>query len=183
MWTEVYSPFQKRWLHVDPSDAVVDSPLMYQHGWKRPIDYVLAISQYDVVDVTWRYCNEDRVALQKRRSRCPDQLFEAKLLAIYKERRIGMSKPKMDYLFKRMLLDSIQMYPIREPTEDERKGRSSGDLEWRKMRGEQSVDAFYVFHLSDEEAESKQFNLRYSAAKDCYETFITGEWRNTSDLV
>lgn len=175
VWTEVYSPFQKRYLHVDPSDAVVDSPLMYQHGWKRPIDYVLAFSRFDVSDVTWRYCNDDRQALQKRRNRCPEPLLEAKLLAIYKELQQGFSKAKKSYLLKRMLLDSIQMFIRREPTDDERKGRSSGDAEWRKIRGEQSVDAFYVFQVTDEEAASKQFNLRYLPTKDSYETFVKGK--------
>lgn len=159
---------------MDPSDAVVDSPLMYQHGWKRPIDYVIAISRFDVTDVTWRYCNDDRQALQQRRTKCPESLYEAKLFEVYKELQRGLSKARRSYLLKRMLLNSIQMFIRREPTEDELKGRSSGDLEWRKMRGEQAVDAFYVFQLTDEEAAEKQFNLRYSAAKDEYETFLKG---------
>lgn len=37
--------YQKRWLHIDPSDNVVDAPLMYQHGWKRDVDYVIAFSR------------------------------------------------------------------------------------------------------------------------------------------
>lgn len=37
--------YQKRWLHIDPSDNVVDAPLMYQHGWKRDIDYVIGYSR------------------------------------------------------------------------------------------------------------------------------------------
>lgn len=159
---------------MDPSDAVVDSPLMYQHGWKRPVDYVLAFSRHSVCDVTWRYCNEPRQTLQTKRNQCPEELLEKKLLAIYKALGKGMSKAKQSYLLKRMLLDSIQMFVLREPTEDERKGRSSGDLEWRKMRGEQAVHAFHVFQLTDEEAAAQQFNLRYSAVKDCYERFVKG---------
>lgn len=42
---QVYSVYQKRWLHIDPSDNVVDSPLMYQYGWKRDVDYVIAYSR------------------------------------------------------------------------------------------------------------------------------------------
>lgn len=95
-------------------------------------------------------------------------------MIIYKELQRELSKPKQVYLFKRMLLDSIQMVGRREPTEDERKGRSSGDLVWRTIRGEESGDAFYVFHLTEEEAESKQFNLRYSAARDSYDRFQKG---------
>lgn len=57
VWTEVYSTVQKRWLHIDPSDNVVDAPLMYQHGWKRNVDYVIGFSHDDIQDVTWRYSN------------------------------------------------------------------------------------------------------------------------------
>lgn len=171
----------------------VDSPLMYQHGWKRPVDYVLAVSQYDVTDVTWRYSNEDRQALLRRRTRCPEKDLEAKLLHIFKFLQKGLSKAKRNFLLKRTLLESLQTFPIREPTEDEKRGRSSGDLAWREMRGEHSQDSvrflfqlviaigfqlplsfqFYVFNLTDEEARNKQFNLRYSAAKDVYETFLS----------
>lgn len=55
VWTEVYSVNKKRWIHVDPSDNVLDAPLIYEHGWKRDIDFVIAYSKDDVQDVTWRY--------------------------------------------------------------------------------------------------------------------------------
>lgn len=55
VWTEVYSVSQRKWIHVDPSDNVVDAPLIYEHGWKREVDYIIAYSKDDVQDVTWRY--------------------------------------------------------------------------------------------------------------------------------
>lgn len=64
VWTEIFSITQKRWIHIDPSDNVVDAPLMYQHGWKRNVDYVIGFSHDDVQDVTWRYSNtHDEVIL------------------------------------------------------------------------------------------------------------------------
>ncbi len=41
--------YQKRWLHIDPSDNVIDAPLMYQHGWKRDVDYVIGFSRGEEV--------------------------------------------------------------------------------------------------------------------------------------
>lgn len=49
---------QRKWIHVDPSDNVIDAPLMYQHGWKRFIDYIIGFSKDDVQDITWRYSNK-----------------------------------------------------------------------------------------------------------------------------
>lgn len=55
---QVYSVSKKKWIHVDPSDNVLDSPLIYEHGWKRTIDYVIAYSRDDIQDVTWRYSSD-----------------------------------------------------------------------------------------------------------------------------
>lgn len=60
VWTEVYSDAQKRWIHIDPSENVLDVPLMYQSGWKRKIDYVIAFSLDDIQDVTWRYTSDHK---------------------------------------------------------------------------------------------------------------------------
>lgn len=61
VWTEVYSIDKKKWLHIDPSDNVVDAPLIYEHGWKRSIDYIIAYSREEVQDVTWRYSSQHDV--------------------------------------------------------------------------------------------------------------------------
>lgn len=58
VWTEVYSVSQRKWIHVDPSDNVIDAPLIYEHGWKRDVDYIIAYSRDDIQDVTWRYCSD-----------------------------------------------------------------------------------------------------------------------------
>lgn len=138
VWTEVYSPFQNRWIHVDPSDNVVDSPLMYQHGWRRDLDYVIAYSRDDVTDVTWRYCNDDRQELLRRRTRCPEKQIEAQLLEMRKFLQNDYSEKKKRFLLKRSLLESVQLITIKTPTTNECQGRSSGDLNWRKSRGEQN---------------------------------------------
>lgn len=55
---QVYSVNKKKWIHIDPSDNVIDAPLTYEHGWKRKIDYVFAFSHDDIQDVTWRYSSK-----------------------------------------------------------------------------------------------------------------------------
>lgn len=135
VWTEVWSLAQQRWIHVDPSDAVVDAPLMYQHGWKRPVDYVLAVSAFDVQDVTHRYSN-DHAELPKRRKRCD----EAELLKVIEQlrakRQASCSKVRRRLLAKRTLFELAGLMTPKAVSVDELKGRSSGSMSWRTTRGE-----------------------------------------------
>lgn len=140
VWTEVYSPFQTRWLHVDPSDNVVDSPLMYQHGWKRTVDYVMAYSKDNIQDVTWRYSN-DHCAILQRRTRVPEDSLVKKIIEIRNKLQENCSKTRKDYLNRRDLAELVQLMVEKQPTTDELRGRSSGDVEWRKNRGEQESNA------------------------------------------
>lgn len=55
---------QDRWLHVDPSENVIDVPLIYQAGWKRKVDYVMAYTYDDIQDVTWRYVTNFNEVMQ-----------------------------------------------------------------------------------------------------------------------
>ncbi len=32
VWNEVYLPSKKRWVHVDPCEASIDAPLLYEEG-------------------------------------------------------------------------------------------------------------------------------------------------------
>ncbi|XP_011196371.2 peptide-N(4)-(N-acetyl-beta-glucosaminyl)asparagine amidase isoform X2 [Zeugodacus cucurbitae] len=171
VWTEVYSESQARWLHVDPSDNVVDSPLMYQHGWKRPIDYVLAYSCDDMQDVTWRYVNNHKQTL-KTRHLCGENELIATIIAIRKKRQAGLSAERIKTLSQRAMLELFELAVQREPTEGELKGRSSGSLAWRQSRGEHKFNNVFVFTPTEADVAAKQFNMRYSCAKDIYERYL-----------
>uniref|UniRef100_A0A1B0CRQ6 Peptide-N(4)-(N-acetyl-beta-glucosaminyl)asparagine amidase n=1 Tax=Lutzomyia longipalpis TaxID=7200 RepID=A0A1B0CRQ6_LUTLO len=171
VWTEVYSPTQKRWIHVDPSDSVVDAPLMYQHGWKRNVDYVIAHSKDDIQDVTWRYCN-DHTQLLKRRTRCSEDELLRVIIKIRERKQKDCTEAKKKYLAKRTLAEVIGFTVARKPNEDELKGRSSGSLAWKQSRGEQQSNSFFTFTATDLDKQHKQFNLRYSCSNDVYEKYI-----------
>ncbi|KAF4657410.1 Peptide-N(4)-(N-acetyl-beta- glucosaminyl)asparagine amidase [Perkinsus chesapeaki] len=68
VWSEIWVDRQKRWVHVDPCEAVIDAPLMYEQGWKKNLSWVWATSKDGCRDVTSRYTRQLATeAFQKRR--------------------------------------------------------------------------------------------------------------------
>jgi peptide-N4-(N-acetyl-beta-glucosaminyl)asparagine amidase len=171
VWTEVYNHSKKRWIHIDPSENVFDSPLMYEHGWKKKLDYVFAFSKDDCQDVTWRYSNQHE-ELRKRRKRCTEDELISAIIMLRKKRQLNVSEARKKFLNLRSISELAELLIERKPTEDELKGRSSGSLAWRLQRGETNLSNNYTFKLTPKEIESKQFNLRYSCAKNRYERFV-----------
>ena len=120
---------------MDPSENVIDSPLMYEHGWSRSLSYVLAFSVDDLQDVTWRYSNKHSDVL-KRRTMCTEKELVKTICELRKKRQALSSAARKKFLAKRTLFELVELMVIKEPTEDEKKGRSSGSLAWRLDRGE-----------------------------------------------
>lgn len=133
---QVFSDAQNRWLHIDPSDNVVDAPLMYQHGWKRNVDYIIAVSYEDIQDVTWRYTN-NHAETRRNRNRCTEPELLKSILLLREKRQQKGSPARRKFLKKRNLREVIELMVQRQATEDEKKGRSSGSLSWRLSRGEE----------------------------------------------
>lgn len=52
-WTEVF--LNGSWLHVDPTERVVDDPLIYQRDWHKDVKLVCAFEGCLVLDVTQCY--------------------------------------------------------------------------------------------------------------------------------
>ncbi|XP_058463159.1 peptide-N(4)-(N-acetyl-beta-glucosaminyl)asparagine amidase [Malaya genurostris] len=171
VWTEIYSIRKRRWIHVDPCENAIDSPLMYEHGWKKEISYVFAFSHEDIQDVTWRYSNMHNI-VRKRRNICTEKELLDTILKLRTKRRGNVSEARLKYLRKRTLDECLQLLNTRPPTQAELEGRSSGSLEWRLQRGERKMNVFYIFIPNEQEIRAKQFNVRYSCARDAYERFL-----------
>lgn len=194
--SKVFSEAQNRWIHIDPSDNVVDAPLMYQHGWKRKVDYIIAFSNEDIQDVTWRYANNHEEAMRYRQ-RCTEPELLKTILLLREKRQKNLSVARKKYLKKRNLREIIELMVQREPTENEKKGRSSGNLSWRLTRGEDQecssnnvkiefqsrietlklifkilILQFFVFNATETEVNAKEFNVRFSSAKNEYQRYL-----------
>ncbi|KAL1449027.1 hypothetical protein WDU94_000268 [Cyamophila willieti] len=90
-WTEIYSPTQNRWIHCDPCEVQMDSPLLYEKGWGKKLTYVLAASWEEVQDVTWRYTGDFASTLQRRNLVSEVELMRT-ILNINKTRYISINK-------------------------------------------------------------------------------------------
>lgn len=66
VWTEVYSEAQKRWMHCDACENLLDAPLIYEQGWKKQLEFCLAFAKDHLEDVTWRYVTDFSQTLRKR---------------------------------------------------------------------------------------------------------------------
>lgn len=108
---------------------------MYECGWNRKLNYILAFSCDDVQDVSWRY-SKDHENMLKSRNMCTEKELLQAILELRKKRQLNCSDARKKYLKKRTLRELVDLMVIREPTENERKGRSSGSLSWRLERGE-----------------------------------------------
>eukprot|EP00607_Mallomonas_marina_P008162 CAMPEP_0182423452 /NCGR_PEP_ID=MMETSP1167-20130531/9468_1 /TAXON_ID=2988 /ORGANISM="Mallomonas Sp, Strain CCMP3275" /LENGTH=348 /DNA_ID=CAMNT_0024602459 /DNA_START=437 /DNA_END=1483 /DNA_ORIENTATION=+ len=53
------------WVHLDPCEAAVDEPLIYQ-SWGKNQTYLIAFTDDDVIDVTDRYTSDFEAAKQRR---------------------------------------------------------------------------------------------------------------------
>lgn len=126
---------------MDPCEDVMDRPLMYEKGWKKKLDYVIAFSKDEVQDVTWRY-TRDQIGVMKRRNICSEtkllQLIES--LNKYRQSSPHYSVARRQYVIKRRLLELVELIHVpnkRDSDDDEYyEERSTGSYEWKRARGE-----------------------------------------------
>ncbi|RWS25203.1 peptide-N(4)-(N-acetyl-beta-glucosaminyl)asparagine amidase-like isoform X1 [Leptotrombidium deliense] len=167
VWAEVYSTTEKRWMHCDPCENAIDTPLLYEHGWNKKLIYCLAFSFFEVQDVTWRYTTQIDEILQ-RRSNCRESWIIDVLMKISAILQQHLPNDKKEYLCERRLKELVEFLfdPNQKRTvkESERHGRQSGSLLWRLQRGEASSNTtMFTFEIS--ESNNK---IVYNCVKDEY---------------
>ena len=55
VWTEVFIEEDKQWVNMDSCENSYNAPLLYEKGWGKKLNYCIAVSPVEIVDVTPRY--------------------------------------------------------------------------------------------------------------------------------
>ncbi|KAJ3211323.1 peptide-N4-(N-acetyl-beta- glucosaminyl)asparagine amidase [Dinochytrium kinnereticum] len=126
-------------VHLDPSEGEgsYDQPLLYEKGWKKPLSFIFAFGEYEVVDVISRY-SRDRIGVLLRRNTIRENWLAKKLEERTKSLRQNLTASALQELLDRDVLEREELVnpPKRAAKESEMMGRQSGSKDWRVSRGE-----------------------------------------------
>ena len=180
VWTEVF--IEGNWMMVDSCEGVVDEPSMYEAGWGKKLNYVVAIGNYSVVDVTPRYTRQFKSAdfQQRRRTISISETKSDSILNEFNQKLTsGSLKPKISKSaqLSEKLLQQLRNERIPDETQnlnqmkgltswqDEQysKGRISGSTDWKAMRNESGAMA--------RQSEPSSTVSRTSLDLPCWESF------------
>ncbi|XVF06299.1 hypothetical protein REPUB_Repub06bG0035200 [Reevesia pubescens] len=143
VWTECYLEVLGRWMHLDPCEAVHDRPLLYEKGWKKKLNYVIAIAKDGVYDVTKRYTKKWHEVLSRRTITTESSLVSA-LASMTKECRRNYTSQVLSALEERDNIEREALEIDLHSTDDASislPGRQSGDKQWRIARSEFGTDS------------------------------------------
>ncbi|KAK5786288.1 Peptide-N(4)- (N-acetyl-beta-glucosaminyl)asparagine amidase -like protein [Gossypium arboreum] len=143
VWTECYSEALGRWMHLDPGEAIYDRPLLYEKGWGKKLNYVIAIAKDGVYDVTKRYTRKWNEVLSRRAITTESSVVSV-LTSITKECRRNCTSQVLSILEERDNIEREALERDLRSTDDapiSLPGRQSGDKQWRIARSEFGTDS------------------------------------------
>ena len=137
VWTECFSTFHNRWIHLDPCEAAYDTPLLYEIGWKKKLTYVIAFANDGVYDVTKRYTRQWSEVLT-RRTEVSEAVVQDVTHSLTARARISKSAHEVEMLQMRDSLEREELEASLEASSSASPlpGRQSGSQQWRILRGE-----------------------------------------------
>jgi peptide-N4-(N-acetyl-beta-glucosaminyl)asparagine amidase len=126
IWVEYWSEENGRYIHVDPCENLVDRPLVYETGWGKRLDWIVAIGVNQCADVTKRYTQKWDEVLERRRE-VPEEWTEKCIGYLNEEWMDGLSEEAKEEIEVRQARDASTIEEIwRDVAPEERLGRISG---------------------------------------------------------
>jgi len=150
VWTEVWSPLEGRYLHLDSCENAADTPMMYEGGWGKKLSYIVAFGKDHCVDVTRRYTRTFAAELLSRRQSVPELVLAQQVAALNQQLRSKSSSSEASHLQERARREQFDLHSHTVLGEaggsahlkpGELRGRSSGNAAWKRARGEDGLGA------------------------------------------
>eukprot|EP00698_Gefionella_okellyi_P025547 TRINITY_DN9402_c0_g1_i2.p1 TRINITY_DN9402_c0_g1~~TRINITY_DN9402_c0_g1_i2.p1 ORF type:complete len:627 (-),score=102.53 TRINITY_DN9402_c0_g1_i2:482-2362(-) len=143
VWTECWSNQRQEWIHCDSCEDAYDAPLMYESGWGKKLNYIIAVNGDEVIDVTSRYTAKWEEVLT-RRTNIPESVLAELITQLNTQRRSMISPFRLQQIASRQAAEQAYLQARRTvapPTvealkAEEQIGRISGSEEWKRARGE-----------------------------------------------
>ena len=142
VWNEFYNEEEQRWIHLDSCEEAYDTPLVYEQGWGRVMTFILGMSDDGLVEVTPRYVKDWKIVSERRSEKMViklgnilekwNQKWSEGFTNEQKKNIENRRKSEIEN-FEKKIKNDLNDNKIKD---DEKIGRQSGSLEWRKNRGE-----------------------------------------------
>ncbi|CCD25082.1 peptide-N4-(N-acetyl-beta-glucosaminyl)asparagine amidase NDAI_0E02650 [Naumovozyma dairenensis CBS 421] len=145
VWCEYYSPFLKRWVHVDSCEQSFDEPFIYSVNWNKKMSYCIAFNKDGMTDVSKRYI------LQNALPRNLISELDLKFLCMYVTKKLRRGLPSDD-IYRSFCRDENERFEWlnKEKREADKReassndasktsgitGRQSGAPDWKAQRNE-----------------------------------------------
>jgi peptide-N4-(N-acetyl-beta-glucosaminyl)asparagine amidase len=132
------------WIMADACEGLIDKNSMYEDGWGKDLNYIIAVTPDSVIDVTPRYTRKwfSPEFQARRRGICSSEEASQLIIKQYNAKiQSDCSKNRREELDRRMEREQKMLNICQQTTEwtDEEKhgkGRISGSLEWKLSRKE-----------------------------------------------
>ncbi|KNC47643.1 peptide-N(4)-(N-acetyl-beta-glucosaminyl)asparagine amidase [Thecamonas trahens ATCC 50062] len=140
VWTEVWSAAQHRWIHCDPCESQMDNPLLYEAGWGKQLNYIIAVSVTGVADVTRRYTRQwDAVAA--RRTKVSEAWLANHIAELNAGIQAALPPKRARDVAARLAAEQVELAvailtPLQAAERARLRGRMTGSVEWRAARAE-----------------------------------------------
>lgn len=168
VWTEVYSETVKRWLHCDPCENVCDQPLLYEEGWGKKLFLIIAFSQEDLVDVTWRYTKNSQELLLRRKKLFRETWWRGTLTSLRQNQISNIVASRRAVIEERLVREMAESISPKIHRQNNLGGRTSGSVQWREARGELGNTNQFVISPKENEKRIGGIRLHYFTSMDKY---------------
>lgn len=193
VWTEVYSHRLGRWIMCDSCEGVIDAPAMYEKGWGKDLNYILAFTTDSVVDVTRRYTRKFKTVefQERRKSVCPGGDFSSELILAQFNTELRhfqkLSSKHLEELDRRLGIEKKFLENTENITSwdasDYSEGRQSGSLSWRISRGEVGHVTDRSNHLNVQQMDSRTTTNVISLSSKDFNDLTKLRLRNENNVV